>query len=179
MRHTPPTEFKPRNAARRCQLTPALLLRGFSIGFGDILARGLQYPRVLAKPTRTRRNPYPWARVLGFWSTGTGSPGKLQGYPWWSSRNMLVVSPLRAPARSVCTAEVITSMIGRNICDLWLFAVLFPFPTVHQRHLAAVEGLRSTINSSTYPPTISESHAIRSLVFVFGPFDCVLDARQK
>jgi hypothetical protein len=51
MHNTPPTEFKPRNAARRCQLTPALLLRGFSIGFGDILARGLQYPRVLAKPT--------------------------------------------------------------------------------------------------------------------------------
>src|SRR6202789_2534941 len=34
-------------------------------------------------PTRTRtpRNPYPGTRVRVFWGTGTGSPGKPQGYP--------------------------------------------------------------------------------------------------
>jgi hypothetical protein len=54
----PSLEFTPRNAARRCQLTPALLLRGFSFDFGDQIH----------------------ARV-GFWGeTGAGSPGKPQGY---------------------------------------------------------------------------------------------------
>lgn len=33
--------FLPRNAARRCQLTTALLLRGFLVGFAAILVRGL------------------------------------------------------------------------------------------------------------------------------------------
>src|SRR6202522_2316917 len=39
-------------------------------------------------PTRTRtpRNPYPGTRVRVFWGTGTGSPGKPQGYPCQSLR---------------------------------------------------------------------------------------------
>src|SRR6202522_2113393 len=49
-------------------------------------------------PTRTRtpRNPYPGTQVRVFWGTGTGSPGKPQGYPcqslevteyrdWWKA----------------------------------------------------------------------------------------------
>ena len=68
----------PRNAARQCQLTPALRLRGFSVGFGDIPAHGLHTPGFLRNPYPY---PYPWARVRVFCDTGTGSPGKPQGYP--------------------------------------------------------------------------------------------------
>src|ERR1700678_2674700 len=47
-------------------------------------------------PTRTRtpRNPYPGTRVRVFWGTGTGSPGKPQGYPCQSLQ--LHLSPLSA-----------------------------------------------------------------------------------
>jgi hypothetical protein len=40
MTKLPPPSSKPRNAARWCQLTPALLLQGFSVGFGGIPMHG-------------------------------------------------------------------------------------------------------------------------------------------
>jgi len=47
-----PTELLPSQCAWRCQLTPALLLRGFSVSIGGIPARGLDTPGFL-------QNPYP------------------------------------------------------------------------------------------------------------------------
>ena len=45
-----PPNSKPRNAAQRCQLTPALLLRGLLVGFGGTPVHGLEHPWVFAKP---------------------------------------------------------------------------------------------------------------------------------
>jgi hypothetical protein len=51
---TPAPNSEPRNAAQRCHLTPALLLRGSLFCFGDLPMYGLEYPGLC---TPTRRNP--------------------------------------------------------------------------------------------------------------------------
>jgi len=59
----PPTKLLTSQCARRCQLTPALLLRGFSVAFGGIPMHGLHTPG-FSDCTRTRRNPSGHAYVF-------------------------------------------------------------------------------------------------------------------
>ena len=68
----------PRKAARQCQSTLALRLRGF---WRHTRTQVGVPPGFCKTCTHTRRNPYPWAWVRGFWGTGAGSRGKPQGYP--------------------------------------------------------------------------------------------------
>jgi hypothetical protein len=76
-----PLNSNPRNAAWGCQLTPALLLRGFSVGFGGIPMHESGYAQVFEKPLPAPVEPIPMARVRFFAGTGTGSPEILQSCP--------------------------------------------------------------------------------------------------
>jgi len=72
----PPTKSLTSQCARRCQLTPALLLQGFSVAFGGIPMHGLHTPG-FSNCTHTCRNPYPWARIRVFWDTVVRKPFSL------------------------------------------------------------------------------------------------------
>src|ERR1700678_1720973 len=72
-------------------------------------------------PTRTRtpRNPYPGTRVRVFWGTGTGSPGKPQGYPCQS----LVVVVAGDTAVASCDTSCLSSPLEVSgmsgvVCDV-------------------------------------------------------------
>ena len=57
---------------RRCQLTPALPLRGFLVGFGGILAHGLHTPGFLENPYPSPSKPVPLGMGTGLLGYGCG-----------------------------------------------------------------------------------------------------------
>jgi len=70
---TPPTtENLTSQYARQCQWTPALLLRGFSVGFGGIPAQGLYTPGFWQNPYPYPSKPVPLGTGTGFLGYGCG-----------------------------------------------------------------------------------------------------------
>src|ERR1700678_3895821 len=68
---------------KRAQMTPDGVVWALGMFFFSFFFFLFLLLRDSGHPTRTRtpQNPYPGTRVRVFWGTGTGSPGKPQGYP--------------------------------------------------------------------------------------------------
>jgi hypothetical protein len=104
--------------------------------------------------TRARINPYPCSRVRVCWGWGTGSPGKPQGYPWWSliPCGLHVDSTWTPHGLSYKITPILDNLCGVHVESTWTpcrllwtphFPNLIPNPNLTQECATARRDTRS------------------------------------